>query len=198
MQKISRLISIIALFIVFISNTGFSKGPGDKADDFSLNGIDGVNYNLQTALENSENGVIVIFWSIECPWVQPYNDRINDYVKDLSDKGFTVWAINANHTESVDEIITHYNKNKYTFPMLKDVNNKVADMLEASRTPESFMIAKDKTILYHGRISDNRNKSDETENNLGNAASDVSGKKEVTVKETKSFGCTIKKIGQDM
>ena len=191
--------SIFALFlpIILAAFTTFAKGPGDKAEDFTLVGTDGSKYNLTEAVNNSKNGVVVVFWSCECPWVQPYNDRINEYSKELSDKGFTLWAINANSTESLDEVKSHANTNSYSFPMLKDENNAVADMLGATRTPEVFMIGKDMTILYHGRISDNKNKSEETIIDLKNAAGEVSGGKEVTVKETKSFGCTIKRAGQD-
>ena len=197
MLKNSISIILLALFAFTFSFNISAKGPGDKAEDFSLSGIDGSKYNLTEGLTSSKNGVIVIFWSTECPWVQPYNDRINDYVKELNEKGFTLWVINANNTESIEDVKTHAAKNNYAFPMLKDVNNTVADMLEATRTPEVFMIAKDKTILYHGRISDNRNKAEQTVYDLGNAASEVSSGKEVSVKETKSFGCGIKKIGKD-
>lgn len=194
-NSISAFILVIVSLMITINLS--AKGPGDKAEDFSLSGIDGSKYNLTEGLENSTNGVVVIFWSTECPWVQPYNDRINDYVKGLNDNGFTVWIINANSTESIDDVKNHASKNSYVFPVLKDVNNTVADMLGATRTPEVFMIAKDKTILYHGRISDNRNKNDQTVYDLGNAASEVSSGKDVSVKETKSFGCGIKKVGQE-
>ncbi len=197
MLKKATLLMFFALFATMISNNILAKGPGDKAEDFTLSGIDGSSYNLSAGLENSKNGVVVIFWSTECPWVQPYNDRINDYVKDMNDKGFTVWAINANNTESLDDVKSHAKKNSYVFPMLKDVGNTVADMFGATRTPEAYIISKDKIILYHGRISDNRYKAEEKSNDLGNAAGEVSQGKEVTVKETKSFGCGIKKVGQD-
>ena len=162
MFKNSISIMVLVLFAFTFAFRVSAKGPGDKAEDFSISGIDGSKYNLTEGLGNSQNGVIVIFWSAECPWVQPYNDRINDYVKDLNEKGFTVWAINANNTESLDDVKNHAAKNNYAFPMLKDVNNTVADMLGATRTPEVFLIAKDKTILYNGRISDNRRKADKT------------------------------------
>jgi len=195
MQKKSLFALILPL--ILFSLTTFAKGPGDKADDFTLKSTEGAKYNLSEAVNNSKNGVVVIFWSSECPWVQPYNDRINDYIKELNDNGFIVWAINANSTESLDEVSSHAKKNNYAFPMLKDENNAVADMFGATRTPEVFMIGRDMTILYHGRISDNRNKSEETVIDLKNAAGEVSQGKEVSVKETKSFGCTIKRVGQD-
>ncbi|MCI0448629.1 MAG: redoxin domain-containing protein [Chlorobi bacterium] len=186
------------LIISFITyNNSFAKGPGDKADDFSLVSTDGVKFNLTEALYNSKNGVIVMFWSTTCPNVQPYNDRINDFANHYIEKGFTVWAINSNSTESLEEVASHSKKNNYSFPMLKDDNNVVADMFGATRTPEVYMIGKDRTILYHGRISNSKDKSDETSLDLKNAVEEAAGGKEISMKETKFFGCTIKRAGQD-
>jgi peroxiredoxin len=185
---------IFAILALTVSSNVFSKGPGDKVDDFSITNYDGKNYNLTEALKSSSSGVIIIFWSTECPWVQPYNDRINDYVKAYTEKGFTVWAINSNNTESTDAVKEHANKNKYTFPVLKDNNNVVADLFGSSRTPEAFVINKEQTILYHGRVSDNKSAAEQSTHDLKNAVDEISAGKDVSVKETKSFGCGIKRV----
>lgn len=148
--------------------------------------------NLADALKSSSKGVIVMFWSTECPNVQPYNDRINDYAKEYTEKGFTVWAINSNSTESVESVQEHAKKNGYVFRMLKDNKNVVADLFGATRTPEVFVISKDNTILYHGRITDNKSASEQTSHDLKTAVEEISAGKDVTVKETKFFGCGIK------
>lgn len=185
--------SIFTLFLFIFAASVFAKVPGDKADDFTVTNYDGTKYNLTEALNNSKNGVILMFWSTECPNVQPYNDRINDYAKEYSDNGFTVWAVNSNSTEPTDEVSSHAKKNAYVFPMLKDDNNVVADLFGATRTPEVYIIGKDSTIKYHGRITDNKEKASQTSHDLGSAVGEIASGKEVTVKETKFFGCTIKR-----
>ena len=189
---------VLSIFLLFFAVTvdllSLTKGPGDKVDGFTVTNYDGVTYNFSDALKASDKGVIVIFWSTECPWVQPYNDRINDYVKNYTDKGFTVWVMNSNNTESVDDVSKHAKTNNYSFPMLKDVNNVVADLFGATRTPEAFVVSKENVILYHGRISDNKAAGEQTVHDLNNAVEDVAAGKEVSVKETKSFGCGIKRI----
>ncbi|MEO8513531.1 MAG: redoxin domain-containing protein [Ignavibacteria bacterium] len=184
---------LLAIFAISFSAKVFSKIPGDKVDDFSISNYDGKSYNLAEALKSSNSGVIVMFWSTECPNVQPYNDRINDYAKDYVSKGFTVWAINSNSTETTDAVSEHAKKNGYVFPVLKDNKNVVADMFGAVKTPEVFVISKDNTILYHGRISDNKVASEQTNHELKNAIEEIAAGKEVTVKETKAFGCGIKR-----
>ena len=186
-------LKLIALFIVILlTKISFASDPGDKADDFSLKNYDGTSYSL-SGLKDSK-AVVIMFWSCTCPNVQPYNDRINDFVKEYQQKGITFLAINANSTETVDQVSEHANKNSYPFPVLKDVNNVVADKIGASRTPEVYVLSTDRTILYHGRISDSKFKEQETSLDLKNALDEILAGKDVTVKVTKSFGCTIKRI----
>jgi len=189
-MKISKVLFTV-LLVVFISLNSFAKDPGEKVNDFTVVNYDGTQYNLNSALQNGY--VVVMFWSTECPYVQPFNDRINKYVSAFDGKGITFWAINSNTTESVERVKQHSEENKYVFPMLKDENSVVADLFEATRTPEVFVLGKDRTILYHGRIDDNSNSEKVTSNDLSKALNELIAGKEITVKSTKSFGCTIKR-----
>lgn len=183
---------ILMLFIVlFMSFDSFAKDPGEKVDDFTIVNYDGTQYNLNKALQTGY--VVIMFWSTECPYVQPFNDRINKYVSAYNGKGITFWAINSNTTESSERVKQHAEDNKYVFPVLKDENSTVADLFEATRTPEVFVLGKDRTILYHGRIDDNSNAEKVTSNDLNNALNELVAGKEISVKSTKSFGCTIKR-----
>lgn len=169
-----------------------SKGPGDKVEEFTLKGIDGNTYDLSDALKNSDY-VVVMFWSTECPWVQPYTERINSISSDYSSRNVSFWGVNANSTESFENVKSHAGEKGYVFPMLKDDNNLVADMLGATRTPEVYVIDKSRIILYHGSIDDNRDASKVAANHLRNALNEIIAGKDVSVKNTKFFGCTIKR-----
>jgi len=189
-----RLSIFLALFAIFIlvPLTLFSSEPGDKSDDFQLSNWDGKNYSLSSEI-NSGKIVVVMFWSTECPFVQAYHERAKVLYNTFTESGFSFWAINANSTESVQDVEAHAKEHGYPFPVLKDFDNKVADMLGAQRTPEVYVIGKDNIILYHGRIDDNKDASEVTSHDLKNALNEISNGKEVSVKTAKSFGCTIKK-----
>ncbi len=192
----NKFFAIFLLFITFSFSSAVNfKGPGDKVDDFTLKGIDGKEYNLSTAL-NISSYVLVVFLSTECPFVQPYTDRLNSISSEYTSKGITMWGINANNTESIETVKAHAEQKGYPFPVLKDVKNVVADMLSATRTPEVFLIDKNKTILYHGRIDDNRDAEKVTTNDLRNALDEAIADKDISVKNTKSFGCSIKRVGE--
>ena len=189
------IVNLLLALVILSSTTLFAKEPGDKVDDFKLKNVDGKEYKLSDALNNSKY-VVVMFWSVQCPFVQAYTDRINTLANEYTGKGITFWAVNANSTENKDEVKTHAEEKGYPFPMLKDVNNVVADMLGATRTPEVFLINHDRTVVYHGRIDDNRDESKVTSSDLRNALDEVLAGKDVSVQSTKSFGCTIKRAGE--
>lgn len=182
---------IAVLLIALTSASLFAKDPGDTVNDFTIKNYDGKEYKLSTALESGY--LVIMFWSTECPYVQPFNDRINNYVNAYKDKGITFWAMNSNVTESAERVKEHSTEHKYVFPVLKDENSVVADLFEATRTPEVFVLNKDRVIVYHGRIDDNSNLEKVSSNDLNNALNELVAGKEITVKNTKSFGCTIKR-----
>ena len=191
MKRIALILSVI---LIILSNNLFAKGPGDKISNFTIKNYDGNTYSLSGVKD--AKGVIIVFWSAQCPFVQGYNDRINDYVSDFQKKGFIFWAINSNTTESASDVEEHAKMHNYVFPVLKDENSVVADMFEATRTPEVFVLNSDNVIVYHGRIDDNKNKSEVTTYDLQNAVNDIYNGKEVAVNATKQFGCSIKRANQ--
>jgi len=191
-----KYFAVLTIALLFMSLNLSSKEPGDKADEFSLKGSDGINYSLNSEISSGKT-VVVVFWSTECPFVQAYNERAKELYNQYHDKSVTLWPVNSNSTESMTEIQAHAESNGYTFPVLRDPENKVADMFGALRTPEVFVIGKDNVILYHGRIDDSKDPAAVTINDLKNALNEIIAVKEVSVKTTKSFGCTIKKAGQD-
>ena len=116
--------------------------------------------------------------------------------KKFKDKGIVFLGINSNNTETVDDAIAHAKENGLTFTILKDPGNKVADQLKASFTPEVYVFDGKRELLYHGRIDDSRRGDNITSPDLQNALDSILAGKPVAVKETKAFGCTIKRVSQ--
>ncbi len=164
---------------------------GDKVSDFTINNYDGASYTLSNS---GANATVIVFMSTECPFVQPYTERMNKLVDEFGSRGIAFWGINSNNTEPTADVMNHATEKKYGFPMLKDNNNVVADQLSAERTPEVFVVDnKTMTLIYHGRIDDNKEADKVKSNDLQNALNDFLAGKEIAVNETKAFGCTIKR-----
>lgn len=140
-----------------------------------------------------KKAVVLIFVSTQCPVSNAYNERMEALHKKYSDQ-IPVIGINSNKAESVENIKDHALKNSLTFPILKDNKNSYADSLKASFTPEVYVFSGKGKLLYHGRIDDSRRDDKVKTRDLANALIEILAGKNVTVTETKAFGCTIKRI----
>jgi sensor domain CHASE-containing protein len=77
---------------------------------------------------------------------------------------------------------------------VKDPGNKVADMYDAKRTPEVFVVDPQGKVRYHGRIDENYEDAAKVSSpDLRNALDAVLAGQQVKNTETKAFGCTIKR-----
>ena len=109
-------------------------------------------------------------------------------------KEVTFLAINANSMEDIKEIKKHAREKNLSFPVLKDKDNMIADKLNASVTPEIFVLDPERAILYHGRIDDSKNENNVKSPDLKNALDEILTGKPVTTSKTKVFGCSIKRV----
>ncbi|HMS65650.1 MAG TPA: thioredoxin family protein [Ignavibacteria bacterium] len=193
--------SLLAIAVIFsLSLNAFSLDKNDKGDainvgekvsDFTITNYDGATYTLSNS---GAKATVIIFMSTECPFVQPYTDRLIELNKQFSESGIVIWGINSNNTEPTDMVMTHAKEKGYTFPILKDNDNQVANMLGASRTPEVFVIDNNSmTLVYHGRIDDNKEADKVTSNDLQTALNEFIAGQPIATNQTKAFGCSIKK-----
>ena len=81
--------------------------------------------------------------------------------------------------------------------MLKDEQNKIADLYAAQVTPETFVINSQGKLMYHGRIDDCRKAEKIQSKDLADALDKLLAGKTVANSEAKAFGCTIKRVGID-
>lgn len=173
------------------SGPATARGIGATVADFSLSDANGEQQTL-SALKG-EHGTVLIFISTRCPVVKAYNERMEQLAKAYKAKGINFIGLNANSTEPADEIKSHASAH-YTFPVLIDKANKIADKLGAEHTPEVFFLDASNKLVYHGRIDNNKDQSMVSKSELTEALDAVLSGKTVAVTETAAVGCTIKKI----
>ena len=63
-------------------------------------------------------------------------------------------GIDANAQDALTKIAAFAQQHEIDFPILKDLENKVADQFGAERTPEVFVLDQDRVVRYRGRIDD--------------------------------------------
>jgi peroxiredoxin len=187
-----------AVFLgIFLAFTGavLADGPsiGAAAPNFQLTTLDGKPFSL-TEAEKSNKAIVLIFIATKCPYSNAYNDRMRQMAESYSKKGVLFVGINSNNTEPAEEMQSHAKKNNLAFTLAKDPGNKVADLYDAKRTPEVFVVGSDGKLLYHGRIDENYEQPDKvTSPDLKNALDQILAGQPVAKAETKAFGCTIKR-----
>jgi peroxiredoxin len=164
---------------------------GSTIKDFKLPDTSGKELAL-SALKG-KNGTLLIFISARCPVVRAYNERMEKLAQDYSARGINVVGINANSTETVDEMKAHAADYKLTFTMLRDKGNKIADMLGAQVTPEAYLLDANNKLVYHGRIDNNRSGTNVTASELRDALDAMLDGKPIAKSEVDAFGCSIKR-----
>ena len=164
---------------------------GTTIDDFTLPDVDNKDHSLKSLA--GKNGTVLIFIAVQCPVSNAYNERMAKLAEDYQAKGINVIGINSNVKEDAAAVKAHAAEHKLTFTILKDANNKIADRLGASVTPEAYLLDPNNKLLYHGRIDNARNAEQVETSDLRNALDAALAGKSIEKTEAKAFGCTIKR-----
>jgi peroxiredoxin len=189
-------ISLLPLLFAAAGGLASAATPpiGSAAPDFTLATIDGKSFTLSEAAK-SHKAVVVMFIATKCPYSNAYNDRMRDMAAAYSKQGVLFVGINSNKTEPLDEVVAHAKEHGHTFPIAKDPDNKIADLYDAKRTPEIFVVDPSGKLVYHGRIDENYEEPAKVaEPDLKNAVDSLLASKPIAKAETKAFGCTIKRV----
>ena len=195
MKNLRIALSLAAILAVTGTGVALADGPaiGANAPNFQLTTVDGKTFSLADA-EKANKAVVLMFIATKCPYSNAYNDRMRQMAADYTKKGILFVGINSNNTEPEAEVKSHAQKNKWDFVIAKDPGNKVADLYDAKRTPEVYIVGADGKLLYHGRIDENYEEPTKvTSPDLKNALDQILAGQSVAKTETKAFGCTIKR-----
>lgn len=185
-----KSLSLLAVFVV--TSIAFAGAP-KKVDNFSLNDYNGKKVSLSDYKDSK--AIVLIFVATECPVSNAYNGRYAKLYDDYKGKNVAIIGINSNKAEPAPEVKAHAKENNLTFTILKDPDNIIADVFDAQRTPEVYVLhPATLEVLYHGRIDDSQREANITSNDLRAALDEILAGKAVTVKETKAFGCSIKRV----
>ena len=146
-----------------------------------------------------ENGLLVVFTSNSCPFVVMWEDRYQLLEEKCRNSNLGMVYINSNQAkrngdDSIEKMKNHSKEMGYTYPYLIDKNSEMANAFGAKTTPHIFLFNKEKTLVYKGAIDDNYKSANEvTENYLLDALEQVSNQQNISIKETKAVGCSIKR-----
>lgn len=171
---------------------------GSQATDFFL---PEVRNNQKIGLYDvlGGHGLLVMFISRHCPFVQHIKKQITALSNDYLEKGIRFVAISSNdvvnypddHPKKLAEMAT---EEDWKFPFLFDESQDVARSYEAVCTPDFFLYNKKGTLVYRGQMDSSR-----PQNGLPNDGKDlrlamdalIAGHK-ISPDQKPSIGCNIK------
>jgi len=147
----------------------------------------------------TDKGLLVIFSCNTCPYVKLSEKRIKEYTDYALANGIGCALINSNEAQrseddSFDEMTKYFASQKLRCAYTVDEKSQLANAFGASRTPQCFLFSA-KGLIYKGAIDDNvKDQAAVKTPYLKEALSSVIKNETPKIQETKSIGCTIKKV----
>jgi thioredoxin-related protein len=167
--------------------------------DVKMKDVDGKEISLKKAVK--KNGLMVMFSCNTCPYVIKNQQRTKEISQYALENNIGVVLINSNEAQRSDDdsyaAMQQYAKEQgYQWHYVVDENSVLADAFGANRTPETYLFNREGKLVYHGAIDDNpTDESAVGRKHLKEAMGEMLTNKDVTVKTSRSVGCTIKRKG---
>jgi thioredoxin-related protein len=201
MKKILFLsIAILSIGLIsFVNADVLNIGDALPKADVKLKDVSGKEVTMQEA--KKENGLLVMFSCNTCPYVIKYQERTKEICAYALKMNYGVVVLNSNEAkrtddDSFDAMKQYYKNQQYNWFYAVDGNSAMADAFGANRTPECFLFDKNLKLAYHGAIDNNASgETTDVRNHLRMAIDELTAGKDVSVKTSRSVGCTIKRKG---
>ncbi len=191
-------VAAIAVMVLQPIGDPLPLGASIPSPEIKMKDISGKDVSLKDA--KTSKGLFVMFSCNTCPYVIKNQSRTNEACKYAQDNGIGVAILNSNEAQrsnddSYNAMKEYAKKQGYNWNYLVDQNSVMADAFGAKRTPECFLFDGNGKLVYHGAIDDNpSDASAVSRKHLIAAVDELLTAKEVSVKESKSVGCGIKRL----
>jgi peroxiredoxin len=169
-----------------------------RASDFNLpDVVSGKNYSLKDFA--GKKGLLVMFLCQHCPYIKHIKTELTKLGKDYGGKDIAIVGISSNDADnypddSPKELAKFAKAEGFTFPLLHDESQKVAQAYTAACTPDLFLFNKERKLVYRGQLDDSRpgNGKPVTGKDLRAAIDPVLADKPVSQDQRPATGCNIK------
>jgi thiol-disulfide isomerase/thioredoxin len=192
---VKKSIVLGALLLIATVACAEELAVGAKAPAFSLvNAVDG-----KTVAMKPDDGrmKVVIFTCNQCPYAKAFEPRIIEIANKYGHKGVTFYAIDPNDDtkyseETLANMKARAEEKDYPFPYLKDGDSSIARAYGARVTPHVYLVDGQGVVRYRGYVDDSAKPEERKTTGLTNALNLLLDGREVSMTETRAFGCTIK------
>ena len=186
---------VFALLSLHSRDASLPIGSSMPKGDVMMKDVSGKTVNLRDV--KRDNGLLVMFSCNTCPYVIRNQGRTKEVCTYAGNHHIGVILLNANEGDRHDgnsfEAMQAYAKAQgYNWYYALDGNSVLADAFGATRTPECFLFDNKGILVYHGAIDDSPGDEQQVRrHHLQMAIDEMLAGKPVTVKDTRSVGCSI-------
>ncbi len=198
MRKYFVLVLLIGLFsFTSYQQETLAIGSDLPKADVKMKDVSGDLITLAGA--KKENGLLVMFSCNTCPYVLKNRERTREICEYAMANNIGVVLLNANEgyrstADSYAAMKEFAKAENYKWHYAVDSRNEIADAFGANRTPECFLFSSNLKLLYHGAIDDNPADADNVgRKHLKEAITETLNKKDISLKQSRSVGCGIKR-----
>ena len=191
-------VAAAALLAIGTMSDPLPLGSPIPKPDTKMKDISGKEVSLKDA--KTGKGLLVMFSCNTCPYVIKNQERTLEAAQHAMNNGIGVAILNSNEAnrneaDSYGAMKDYAKDQGYNWYYLVDNNSALADAFGANRTPECFLFNGEGKLVYHGAIDDNpSDASSVSRKHLVTAMDEMNAGKDVSVKESKSVGCSIKRL----
>jgi thioredoxin-related protein len=202
MKKAALFLSLI---IVSVLTFSFVNSPPEELalnaaipqGDYKMKDVSGKTVSLNEI--KTAKGLLVIFSCNTCPYVKLSEARIKEYSDYCLANGIGCALINSNEAQreeddSFDKMSAYFTAQKLKCTYTVDEKSALANAFGATRTPQCFLFNA-KGLVYKGAIDDNvKDAAAVKVPYLKEALASLLKNETPKTQETKSIGCTIKRV----
>jgi len=153
--------------------------------------------NTGTRIDPAENALTIIYFlSPECPLCISYTLAMRNLEQDFASDSISFYGVYSKEWFSAEEVDSFALKYDLGFRMLLDEQNRLAQALGATITPEVFVLNRESEVLYSGKIDNwvndlGKKKLEVSEQYLKSALVAWQSGKPIAPKRTEPIGCLI-------
>ena len=200
MKKIifSCLLIVSVGMLSFVRLDELPIGADLPKADVKLKDISGRDISFHDAIR--KNGLLVMFSCNTCPYVIKNQARTQAICQYALENNIGVVLVNSNEAQragddSFEAMQEYARSEQYKWFYVVDRNSEMADVFGARRTPEIYLFNRENKLVYRGAIDDNpADEGNVKRNHAREAIREILEGKEVTVKTSRSVGCSIKRL----
>ena len=152
----SLALGLLALGVCHVSLTFAESHESNalqvKVDDFALLDPYGKERHLSDYADRPV--VVIAFLGTECPLARLYAPRLTTLAKRFDGQRVVFLGVDSNAQDSLTDLKNFASASGIEFPILKDLNNRLADRLHVTRAPAVYVLDRQRVVRYSGRIDD--------------------------------------------